>query len=82
LRALSKNQALGTLILIICVIGVVVYGWLIFFSIWSQLVLQMMGFVAIGGILGIGAWIGWIMATTPPPKPLEEMETEETEVRD
>ena len=28
-------------------------------------------------ILGIGAWIGWTMATTPPPKPIEEIETEE-----
>jgi hypothetical protein len=28
-------------------------------------------------ILGIGAWIGWTMATTPPPKPIEELETEE-----
>jgi predicted DNA-binding transcriptional regulator len=31
--------------------------------------------------MGIGAWIGWTMATTPPPKPIEEitseMETEE-----
>jgi len=27
------------------------------------------GFIA---ILAIGAWIGWIMATTPPPKPIEE----------
>lgn len=73
----SKDQALGALILVICVVGVVVYGWLVFFSIWSQLVLQLTGFVAISGILAIGAWIGWIMATTPPPKPMEE-----TEVRD
>lgn len=28
-------------------------------------------------VLAIGAWIGWTMATTPPPKPLEEIETEE-----
>ena len=23
-----------------------------------------------------GAWIGWTMATTPPPKPIEEIEAE------
>jgi predicted DNA-binding transcriptional regulator len=34
------------------------------------------GFVA---ILGIGAWIGWTMATTPSPKPIEEMASEEEE---
>ena len=28
-------------------------------------------------VLFIGAWIGWTMATTPPPKPLEEIEAEE-----
>lgn len=33
--------------------------------------------VAFVGVLAIGAWIGWTMATTPPPKPLEEIEAEE-----
>jgi predicted DNA-binding transcriptional regulator len=32
--------------------------------------------VAFIGILGIGSWIGWTMATTPPPKPIEELQTE------
>jgi predicted DNA-binding transcriptional regulator len=35
-------------------------------------------FLAFIAILGIGAWIGWTMATTPPPKPIEEI-TSETE---
>ena len=30
-------------------------------------------------VLFIGAWIGWTMATTPPPKPLEEIEAEAEE---
>jgi predicted DNA-binding transcriptional regulator len=37
-------------------------------------------------ILGIGAWIGWTMATTPPPKPIEditrEIENKETESKE
>ncbi len=33
-------------------------------------------FVAFIAILLIGAWIGWTMATTPPPKPIEEITTE------
>lgn len=33
-------------------------------------------FVGFIGILFIGAWIGWTMATTPPPKPIEEITTE------
>jgi predicted DNA-binding transcriptional regulator len=28
--------------------------------------------VAFVAIMAIGAWIGWTMATTPPPKPIEE----------
>jgi predicted DNA-binding transcriptional regulator len=34
--------------------------------------------VAFVAILGIGAWIGYTMATTPPPKPIEEI-TQSTE---
>jgi hypothetical protein len=33
-------------------------------------------FVAFIAVLFIGAWIGWTMATTPPPKPIEEITTE------
>jgi predicted DNA-binding transcriptional regulator len=34
--------------------------------------------VAFVTVLGIGAWIGWTMATTPPPKPIEETQLEQT----
>ena len=33
--------------------------------------------IAFLAIMFIGAWIGWIMATTPPPKPIEELKLEE-----
>ncbi len=32
--------------------------------------------------LAIGAWIGWTMATTPPPKPIEEIATEMEEKKE
>jgi predicted DNA-binding transcriptional regulator len=72
----GKDQSIGALILLVCVVGIVVYGWLVFLTEWHILVLQLTGFIAIAGILGIGAWIGWTMATTPPPKPIEELEEE------
>ncbi|MGQ9469036.1 MAG: transcriptional regulator [Nitrososphaerales archaeon] len=50
--------------------GIVIYGWLLFF-IAPQLVLQISAFVAIVAILGILAWIGWTMANTLPPAPIE-----------
>jgi len=34
-------------------------------------------YIAFVAVLVIGAWIGWTMATTPPPKPIEEIEVEE-----
>ena len=39
----------------------------------SVLVLVSIGFIA---ILAIGAWIGYTMATTPPPKPIEQITAE------
>jgi predicted DNA-binding transcriptional regulator len=33
-------------------------------------------------IIGIGAWIGWTMATTPPPKPIEEVTSEKVEEKE
>jgi len=32
--------------------------------------------IAVAGVLGILAWIGYTLATTPPPKPIEEIEKE------
>jgi len=32
--------------------------------------------IASVAVLAIGAWIGWTMATTPPPRPIEEIEAE------
>jgi hypothetical protein len=85
----SKDQAIGGLIFIVCVIVIIGYvaglflsdsigSWLnldvIALRYWLVAVPVLIAFVA---VLGIGAWIGWTMATTPPPKPIEEIEAEE-----
>jgi predicted DNA-binding transcriptional regulator len=81
----SKDQGIGGAILAICVI--VAVGYVILVSVPQQvfglngtsvrldavLILVSIAFIA---ILAIGAWIGWTMATTPPPKPIEEITTE------
>ena len=78
---MSKDQAIGLLIFIACVIIAILYTVGLFlpvfegFRFWIVAVPVFIGFVA---ILAIGAWIGWTMATTPPPKPIEEI-TSETE---
>ena len=90
----SKDQAIGALILIVCIVVLVVYLAALFFPIqMGNLVgLKIMDpyhaviwllaipvVIAVIVVLGIGAWIGWTMATTPPPKPIEETELEEKE---
>jgi len=93
----SKDQAIGGLIFLVCVVVIVGYIGALFFydnpvinvSIKKALNLSWSGasvaywlvavpvFIAFIAVLGIGAWIGWTMATTPPPKPIEEIEAEE-----
>jgi predicted DNA-binding transcriptional regulator len=68
---LEKDQAIGALILIVSILVIFVYGWLLFFTIWELIILKITVFVALTLILAILAWIGWTMATTPPPKPIE-----------
>ena len=80
----SKDQAIGAVILALCII--VIVGYLVLVGVPSflglgvtetrldvTLILVSIGFIA---ILVIGAWIGWTMATTPPPKPIEEITAE------
>jgi predicted DNA-binding transcriptional regulator len=66
---MNKDQGIGAVILVGSVAGIVLYAWLIYA--FTILVLQITAFVAVAGILGIAAWIGWTMATTPPPAPFE-----------
>ena len=66
---MSKDQGIGALILIGSIVGLVIYAWLIYA--YPIVVLQITAFLAVAAILVILAWIGWTMATTPPPAPLE-----------
>jgi predicted DNA-binding transcriptional regulator len=87
---MSKDQAIGGAIFAVCIIVAIVYlvalfgyeqliqPWLNVGSLeavryWLIAVPVLVAFIA---ILFIGAWIGWTMATTPPPKPIEEITTE------
>ncbi len=71
---MSKDQGLGALLLIAGVVGVFFYGWLVFMSEWRLLVLQATGFIVVAGVLGIVAWIGYTMATTPSPQSMEDLD--------
>jgi len=73
---MSKDQVIGILLLVVSIIGILIYGWIVFFTEWFLLLLQITGFIAVAGVFGILGWIGYTLATTPPPKPIEEIEKE------
>lgn len=75
---MNKDQTLGVVILIASVVGILIYGGLLFFAgrIVAVIVLEITAFVAVAGVLAILAWIGYTLATTPPPQPIEEIEKE------
>ena len=93
----SKDQAIGWIIFLVCVVVMIGYVITLFFyddivkplletlidvSAWTTAgvrfwLIAIPVLIAFVAILAIGAWIGWTMATTPPPKPIEEFEVEE-----
>jgi hypothetical protein len=88
----SKDQAIGWIIFIVCAVVIVGYIAALFgydplikdiinlgdseeVRFWLVAIPVLIAFVA---VLAIGAWIGWTMGTTPPPRPIEEIESEST----
>lgn len=63
---MEKDQAIGALILVGSLAGIGMTLWLLI--VYATIMLQLSAFVAVAAILGILAWIGWTMATTPPPE--------------
>jgi hypothetical protein len=83
----NKDQTIGVLIFLVCVVVAIGYAATLFFpqhvlgwleprtaQLWIVAVPVLIAFLA---LLSVGAWIGWTMATTPPPKPIEKIQTEE-----
>jgi hypothetical protein len=86
---MSKDQAIGGAILFVCVVVAIGYIVTLFYPNWLVNVgllndtagtqfwlIAIPVFVAFVAVLFIGAWIGYTMASTPPPKPIEEITTE------
>ncbi len=72
----AKDKVIGALLLSISIIVVIAYAFILFFTKYDILLLKLTGMVAVIVVFGIIAWIGYTLATTPPPKPLEELEKE------
>ena len=76
---MPSDKAVGVLLVVVSVVVVAVYGWLLFVPPregLDMLVLKLTAFIAVAGVFGVLAWIGYTLATTPPPKPIEEIEKE------
>jgi len=71
MRFMANDRAIGGAILVGSILGIIVYGLLIFY--WPLLVLEITAFVAVLILLAILAWIGYTMATTPPPEPITDI---------
>jgi len=75
----SKDQALGALICTVCVAVATAYTVALFWPaleairLWLIAIPVLIAFIA---VLSIGAWIGWTMATIPPPEPIEETKSD------
>ena len=76
---MNKDNVIGVVILIASIVVIAVYIWLIFLPPLTGvdlLILKLTGSIAVAAVFGILAWIGYTLATTPPPKPIEEIEKE------
>jgi len=73
---MNKDKILGSVLTIISGVVIVAYGYLVFFTNLWELTLKLTAFIAIVGVFGTLCWIGWTLATTPPPKPIEDIEKE------
>jgi len=89
---MSKDQAIGAIIFVVCFLIATFYVVTLFYPQWFRAlglkladakvqfwIIAVPVFIAFVAVMGIGAWIGWTMATTPPPKPLEDLELEEAD---
>ncbi len=76
----NKDQTIGGLICIVCLTIAGAYTVALFWPALEAIRLWLIAipvFVTFVAVLGIGAWIGWTMASTPPPSPIDEMSPRE-----
>ena len=63
---MNKRKGTGITIVVLCIGGFFIYAYLLMLSEWSPIILQLSVLMIAGGILGVVAWIGYVMATTKP----------------
>ncbi len=61
---MDKRKGTGISIFVLCIGAFFLYAYLLMLSEWSPIVLQLSVLMIAGGILGVVAWVGYVMATT------------------
>ncbi|MEZ0394183.1 MAG: transcriptional regulator [Desulfurococcaceae archaeon] len=79
---MGRDQAIGWGLLVASIAVIIAYGYILFLTKYSEALVKITLMVAVAAVFGILGWIGYTIATTPPPKPIEEIEKEiEEELR-
>lgn len=81
--ARKPNRSVGVVIFIACILGFIIYAWLLLVSEWSEAVLKLTVLATVATLLGLLAWIGLTIANTTSTTEQEqnihkEMGSEET----
>lgn len=71
MQRMANDKVLGGAIFGGSVIGIILYAVLMLYA-W-EITIRVTAFVALALLLAILAWIGYTMATTPPPEPMTEI---------
>jgi len=68
---MANDRAVGGALFGGSIVGIILYGLLLVYA-W-EITIRVTAFVGIALLLAILAWIGYTMATTPPPEPITEI---------
>ena len=74
-----RNRSLGALLLALALLAMIGYFWLLFLAPpdireWAIIIPVV---IIVYGVLIVIAWIGWALASTAPPLPVTEENTED-----
>ncbi len=78
---MASDKAVGAALVAVSIAVIVFYAVGLFAPQYIRpgidtLLIKITVFAAVALVFGILAWIGYTLATTPPPKPIEEIEKE------
>ena len=70
---MANDRAVGGAVFGGSIIGIIIYAILIIDGKTWEYTLRVTAFIGVALILAILAWIGYTMATTPPPEPITDI---------